>query len=625
MAKLTLPSVGAGVSSATVINSNFSLITAFLDTLLSRDGTTPNDMSADLDMDSNDILNAATIYAQDIVLTGGGSMNVAWGSITGTLSSQTDLQVALDAKLSEVLATDVNTQAALDGYVLTSDGAGNAAWEVPAAGGGAWGTITGTLSSQTDLQAVLDLKLESVTSADVDSTGATNTYVLTADGAGNAAWLAPTGGGGGGAWGTITGTLSDQTDLQAELDAKADLAGAAFTGPIAVSDADPSLSLEDTDVVTGNAIVELSWVGTSDQYKADLYDESFVFASNLFTITPTSMTIGGTAVLLSGDVQDGDIDSELATNGQVLTADGAGGASWSMPDGNQLDYPTASNIDRVAYWRLGEASGTTAVDEEATYNLTYQGSPTLGAAPGIVSTDTAVTLDGSTQYMDGTPSDFRGSDSSGSVSFWMKSTTVTASGQIIFAVSDGTTNNRLQIGLRGSADSSTINLLTTIAGTANGVEVSGTSYSDSEWHHMVITSDGAAWKIYVDGTEASVTAYTGSNTGDWFGDIAATTNTLSIGSLMIPTAVAPFNGSLDEVTVHSTTLSSSDVTSMYEAGMASFVTTDLGEYTVANLPAAASSANQYALATDASGGRTIVRSDGTNWKVVAVEGATVTT
>jgi hypothetical protein len=52
---------------------------------------------------------------------------------------------------------------------------------------------------------------------------------------------------------------------------------------------------------------------------------------------------------------------------------------------------------------------------------------------------------------------------------------------------------------------------------------------------------------------------------------------------------------------------------------------DLGEYTVAGLPTASSNANAYALATDASGGRTVVRSDGTNWKVVVVEGATVTT
>ena len=52
---------------------------------------------------------------------------------------------------------------------------------------------------------------------------------------------------------------------------------------------------------------------------------------------------------------------------------------------------------------------------------------------------------------------------------------------------------------------------------------------------------------------------------------------------------------------------------------------DLGEYTVAGLPDPTLHPNSYALATDASGGRTIVRSDGFDWKVVALEGATVTT
>jgi len=51
---------------------------------------------------------------------------------------------------------------------------------------------------------------------------------------------------------------------------------------------------------------------------------------------------------------------------------------------------------------------------------------------------------------------------------------------------------------------------------------------------------------------------------------------------------------------------------------------DMGEYAVASLPDATVHPNAYALATDASGGRTIVRSNGTDWKVVVVEGATVT-
>lgn len=50
---------------------------------------------------------------------------------------------------------------------------------------------------------------------------------------------------------------------------------------------------------------------------------------------------------------------------------------------------------------------------------------------------------------------------------------------------------------------------------------------------------------------------------------------------------------------------------------------DMGEFVIASLPSASANPNSYAIATDASGGRTIVRSDGTNWKIVAVELGTV--
>lgn len=49
-------------------------------------------------------------------------------------------------------AADLGSGAAADGLVLTADGAGGAAWEaVPAAGGVVWGSITGTIAAQTDL------------------------------------------------------------------------------------------------------------------------------------------------------------------------------------------------------------------------------------------------------------------------------------------------------------------------------------------------------------------------------------------------------------------------------------------------------------------------------------------
>ncbi len=68
MAKLTLADLtnisGAEASAIATINANGTLIEAALENTLSRDGTTPNTMAADIDMDGNDLLNIGTINLQ---------------------------------------------------------------------------------------------------------------------------------------------------------------------------------------------------------------------------------------------------------------------------------------------------------------------------------------------------------------------------------------------------------------------------------------------------------------------------------------------------------------------------------------------------------------------------------
>jgi hypothetical protein len=54
----------------------------------------------------------------------------------------------------------------------------------------------------------------------------------------------------------------------------------------------------------------------------------------------------------------------------------------------------------VAYWRLGEASGTVAADEMEANDGTYVNAPTLGVAGALAGdVDTAVTLNGTTQHI----------------------------------------------------------------------------------------------------------------------------------------------------------------------------------------------------------------------------------
>ena len=79
------------------------------------------------------------------------SASVAWGGISGTLSNQTDLQTALNAKQA-TLVNQSNIKSINGASIL---GSGDL---TVTSSGTTWGNITGTLSAQTDLNSVLSGK-----------------------------------------------------------------------------------------------------------------------------------------------------------------------------------------------------------------------------------------------------------------------------------------------------------------------------------------------------------------------------------------------------------------------------------------------------------------------------------
>lgn len=104
-------------------------------------------------------------------VSGEGSPTAAWGEITGTLSSQSDLQAVLDLKAasSHTHSASSITSGTIAPARLGSGTAnsttylrGDNTWATVSASAGAWGSITGTLSAQTDLQSSLDAKASSV-------------------------------------------------------------------------------------------------------------------------------------------------------------------------------------------------------------------------------------------------------------------------------------------------------------------------------------------------------------------------------------------------------------------------------------------------------------------------------
>ncbi|GIU76774.1 MAG: hypothetical protein KatS3mg005_0012 [Bryobacteraceae bacterium] len=89
------------------------------------------------------------------------SASATWGAITGTLSSQADLQAALDGKAAASHnhpLSDLSQSGALSGQVIKWDGSSWVAAPDETGGAPSWGSITGTLSNQADLQTALDGK-----------------------------------------------------------------------------------------------------------------------------------------------------------------------------------------------------------------------------------------------------------------------------------------------------------------------------------------------------------------------------------------------------------------------------------------------------------------------------------
>jgi hypothetical protein len=61
-----LTNITSGYASNTVLNANFEALRNALLNTVSRDGSTPNVMEADFDMNGNDILNASGLFINGV-------------------------------------------------------------------------------------------------------------------------------------------------------------------------------------------------------------------------------------------------------------------------------------------------------------------------------------------------------------------------------------------------------------------------------------------------------------------------------------------------------------------------------------------------------------------------------
>jgi hypothetical protein len=205
----------------------------------------------------------------------------------------------------------------------------------------------------------------------------------------------------------------------------------------------------------------------------------------------------------------------------------------------------------IAYWRLGEASGTTAVDSSGQAHMgTYLGGVTLGVPAALVGdTDTAARFNGSNgmvQVPDSAPLRLNGS---WSIEFWAKQ--VSYMNTYPGILSKGTDPTKASgYGIWSDSNGALWFMR------ANKVSGSGNGALTTAYRYFVLTYDAPSKKMrwYVNGALATTTtASLPTNSG---------TQPLQLGQ-----GAGLFgNNDLDEVALYGAALSSTQVATHYAAG-----------------------------------------------------------
>lgn len=205
----------------------------------------------------------------------------------------------------------------------------------------------------------------------------------------------------------------------------------------------------------------------------------------------------------------------------------------------------------LAYYRLGETSGTTMIDSSGNgRNGTYAGSPTLGASGLLVGdSNTAITFDGSND-VGTTPA-----------ATWMDSASFSV--ETLFVPSLVSTGARTIVA-RSAASSLWIlrtdaaKIGAYVVTTAFKTVASSTTLTAGTKYHAVMTYDGATLRLYVNGNlEGSIAA----------AGLSTNKPLLTVGANGGATPGELFTGTIDEVSYYGTALSATRVKAHYDASI----------------------------------------------------------
>ncbi len=224
-------------------------------------------------------------------------------------------------------------------------------------------------------------------------------------------------------------------------------------------------------------------------------------------------------------------------------------------------YTTAVLADSpLAYYRLGETSGTTAHDSTTSgYNGTLNGTISLNQA-GAIQGDTngAMLFDGSTGYIALPPNLDLSTLSQLTIEFWLYVPSLSALNRDARVIANSHTdadNKGVQVVIAHGGLGGNFGLGN---GTSNAsLYIIGNDFVATTWYHIACTWDGPTMKLYINGVL--------NNSMNFPGPIASSGYPLNIGRNPAYTGDY-FPGTLDEVAIYATALAPARVGAHYRAG-----------------------------------------------------------
>jgi hypothetical protein len=297
--------------------------------------------------------------------------------------------------------------------------------------------------------------------------------------------------------------------------------------------------------VTGSSTATVSW-DTSQQANTQVsYGKTINYGTST-TLSTSMVTAHSSAItsLAAGTLYHYQVISSNASGIKAVSADQTFTTSTTT---TSTSPPSAS-----ANWQFNAGSGSSALDSSGNGHIgTLIGNPSW--VTGIAGD--ALAFNGSSQYM--TVSNTTGFDVYPlTATTWFKSTATGGTQGLINKYAANSHNGYQLFMSSGKLCAWYYHDVSDYVSDGTSCPMPALGYNDGQWHMVTFTVDSTGGKLYVDGTLKASRA--------WNGDAGHTASTAALTLAMDPgVSSSYFQGSLDEVSIYSNSLSAAQVAILY--------------------------------------------------------------